>query len=221
MVPDKGFATIARFAPGTPFYQAFEMLTASLMLLDGKEGTGVHAVTVMAAKEGYGASTTALNVALILAGSGRRTLLMDANMRSPALHEPFDLPAGPGLAEVLTRKVAFKDAVRATRTSHLYLLPAGAPELSPHALLQPAAISAAFEQVKGAYEFVVVDTPPALRYPDAFMIARFTTGAVLVLPGDGAPRRFEMEVRRRLERADVNILGIVMNKTSLKDAAVS
>jgi capsular exopolysaccharide synthesis family protein len=144
--------------------------------------------------------------------------LIDGNLRAPTLHEPFAVPQSPGLAEVLTKKTAFKDAVRAAKTSNLYLLPAGKVEASPHAMLQSAMLQSTFDQVRGGYEFAVVDTPPALRYPDALHIARVTNGAVLVIPADGAPRRAEIEVRRRLERADVKVLGLVMNRIDPKDA---
>jgi capsular exopolysaccharide synthesis family protein len=197
--------------------QAFELLTASLVLLDQKDGV-LHTVCVVAAQEGYGATTTALNLALTVAGTGRRTLLIDGNLRAPALHEPFAVPQSPGLAEVLTKKTALKDAVRAAKTSNLYLLPAGKVEVSPHALLQSASLQTTFEQVRAGYDFAVVDTPPVLRFPDALHIARATNGAVVVIPAEGAPRRAEIEVRRRLERADVKVLGIVMNRIDPKDA---
>jgi capsular exopolysaccharide synthesis family protein len=209
----KDFASVTRFLPGTPFVEAFGLLTASLLLSDGKNGDGgIRAVCVTAAHEGAGASTTALNLALTVAGSGRRTLLIDANMRAAALHVPFNVPVSPGLAEILMKKAALKDAVRATKISNLYLLPAGTSSSSPHALLQPAILSTLFEQVRGSYDFAIVDTAPALRFPDAMHIARLTNGAVLVLPAEGAPRRAELEVRRRLERVDANILGIVLNR---------
>jgi len=209
----KDFTTVTRFLPGTPFVEAFGLLTASLLLSDGKNGGGgIRAVCVTAANEGDGASTTALNLALTVAGSGRRTLLVDSNIRTPTLHTPFNLPLSPGLAEILMKKAAVKEAVRATKISNLYLLPAGGSSSSPHALLQPALLSALFEQAVGSYDFVIVDTPPALRYPDAMHLARLTNGAILVLPAEGAPRRAELEVRRRLERVDANILGIVLNR---------
>lgn len=218
MASPKEFTTITKFPIGTPFQQAFELLTSSLLLHDGKEGSGIDTVCVTATQLGSGVSTTALNLALTIAGSGRRTLLIDANLRAPTLHQPFNFSLSPGLAEILMKKATFKDAVRATRTSNLYLMPAGAPAGSPQPLLQPALLGPVFEQAKSNYDFAIVDTPPALRYSDATHIARFTNGVILVLPADGAPRRAEIEVRRRLERADVNILGIVINRISLKDA---
>ena len=210
----KDLPTVMKFPS---FQQAFELLTTSL-LLDGKEAGGINTLCVIAAREGYGASTTALNLALTVAGTGRRTLLVDANLRAPTLHQALNVPKSPGLAEVVMKKAALKDAVRAAKTSNLYLLPAGESSESPHAFLQGAALAALFEQVRGSYDFAVVDTPPVLRYPDALHIARVTNGAVLVIPAEGAPRRTEIEVRRRLERADIKVLGIVMNRVHPKDA---
>ena len=216
MAAAKDLPTVMKFPS---FQQAFELLTSSL-LLDGKDSGGLDTVSIVAAQEGTGASTTALNLALTIAGTGRRTLLVDANLRTPTLHQSFNVPQGPGVADILLKKVALKDAVRASRTSNLYLLPAGEVSGSPHTFLQEAALSALFEQVKGSYDFAVIDTPPVVRFTDALHIARATNGAILVIPGDGAPRRAEVEVRRRLERAGVKVLGIVMNRIHSKDGMI-
>ncbi|HEV8339797.1 MAG TPA: CpsD/CapB family tyrosine-protein kinase [bacterium] len=207
------FTTIAKFSPGTPFVEAFGLLAANLVLADGKNGgTGIHSVAVVGAEEGHGVSTTALNLALMAAATGRRTLLVDANLRSPSLHLPFGLPVGPGLAEMLQKKTVLKDAVKAAKTSNLYVLTGGTLTGSPHALFQSEMLGPIFEQIKATYDFAVLDTPPALRYPDALHLARQADGAIVVLPAEGAGRRAEQEVRRRMERVDVNILGIVLNR---------
>ncbi|HWP29342.1 MAG TPA: CpsD/CapB family tyrosine-protein kinase [Chloroflexota bacterium] len=217
MPPIKEFAIVNQTANGA-FQQAFELLTASLLFFEGKEAGALRTLCVVAAQSGYGASTTSLNLALTIASSSRRTLLIDGNLRAPSLHQPFGLQAGPGLAEILMGKALFRDAIKATRTSNLYFLPAGQAPGSPHALLQSAMLAAALEQVRTSYDFAVVDTPPALGYPDALHIARATDGALLVIPAEGAPRRAEVEVRRRLERAGVRILGVVVNRVHPKDA---
>ncbi len=212
------FTTIAKYAPGSPFVEAFGLLTANLLLADGKEGgAGIRSIAIVGAQEGHGVSTTALNLALSVAGTGRRTLLVDANLRTPALHLPFNVPLSPGLAEILEKKATFKDAVRAAKTSSLYLLPAGTPAGSPQALLQPQVLMPLFEQIRSTYDFAVLDTPPALRYADALHLARLADGAIVVLPAEGAARRGEQEVRRRLERVDVNVLGIVVNRMNPRE----
>lgn len=217
MSANNGFATVTKFSPGSPFVEAFGLLTASLLLQNGKEG-GIRTICVLGAEEGAGASTTALNLALTVANAGRRTLLVDANLRTPSLHQPFNLPQSPGLGEILMKKVMVKDAVRASKLSNFYLLPSGAVTGSPAAAMQPQVLGAIFEQVKAGYDFAVVDTAPVLRYADALHIARLTDGVILVLPAEGARRRVEVEVRRRLERVDVNVLGIVLNRASSREA---
>lgn len=219
MATNGKFATVSRFGPGTPFVEAFGLLTTSLLLRDGKDGAReIQTICVTAAQPGDGASTTALNLALTMATAGRRTLLVDGNIRAPVLHVPFNVPQSPGLAEILTKKAAFKDAVRASKTSNLYLLPAGTAEGSPSALMQPQILAAIFDQIRGSYDFAIMDTPPALRYPDALHIARATDGVILVVPAEGAARRGQVEVRRRLERVNVKILGIVMNRMDPREA---
>jgi capsular exopolysaccharide synthesis family protein len=217
MATKDDLTTVTQLPLGTPFQQAFELLTASLLLLDGKEGGNLRTVCVMATHAGYGASTTALNLAMTVASSGRRTLLIDANLRTPSLHRPFDFAQSPGLAEILLNKATLRDGVRATKTSNLYVLPAGEISVSPHALFQATTLGSVFEQVSSSYDFAVVDTPPVLRYPDALHVARMTSGGILIIPAGGTPRRTEIEARRRLERADIRILGVVMNRVHPRD----
>lgn len=217
MSATNGFTTVTKFSPGSPFVEAFGLLTASLLLQNGKEG-GIRTICVLGAEAGAGVSTTALNLALTVANTGRRTLLIDANLRQPGLHQPFNLPQSPGLGEILVKKAMLKDAVRASKLSHFYMLTAGTVTGSPSAALQPQILGSIFEQVKAGYDFAVVDTAPVLRYADALHIARFTDGAILVLPAEGARRQAEVEVRRRLERVDVSLLGIVLNRISPREA---
>ncbi len=213
------FATVSRFGPGTPFVEAFGLLTTSLLLRNGTDGgRDINTICVTSAQPGAGTSTTALNLALTMATAGRRTLLVDGNVRAPVLHVPFNVPQSPGLAEILTKKAQVKEAIRASKTSNLYLLPAGAAEGSPAALMQPQLLGAILDQIRGSYEFAIMDTPPALRYPDALHIARATDGVILVVPAEGAGRQGQVEVRRRFERVNVKILGVVMNRMNPREA---
>lgn len=210
--------TIAKFTPGTSFVEAYGLLTASLLLGNGTEA-GTRVICMTAARPGDGTSTTAVNLALTIAGTGHKTLLVDSNFRAPMLHQAFNTAQSPGLAEVLMKKAALVDAIRATKTPHLYLLPAGALTGSPQVVLQSSVMQPLLAEWKAGFDFVVIDTASALRFPDALHIARAADGTIVVVPAGRAPRRAAMEVRRRLERVGVKIWGIVLNRIDPKEAA--
>lgn len=211
-------ATVAKFTPGTSFVEAYGLLTASLLLGNGAEPS-TRVICLTAARPGDGTSTTSLNLALTVAGTGRKTLLVDSNFRTPMLHRPFGATQSPGLTEVLMKKATMSEAIRATKTPQLFLLPAGTPLASPQVALQSNVMRPFFEELRAGFDFVVIDTAPALRFPDALHIARAADGTIVVLPAGRAPRRATIEVRRRLERVGVKILGIVLNRIDPKEAA--
>jgi len=209
------FTTIAKFQPGVPFVEAYGLLLVSLVL--GQNGNPVHVVAITTAHEGGGTTTTALNLGMMVARTGRKSLIIDANLRKPDMHTAFGVEQAPGLAEVLAGTKQAGEAVRPTSIPNLSILPAGKPGVPPQALLVPQRLEAIVADLRGKYEFIVVDTPSVLKYPDTLNLARITDGTVLVVPADGSSRRAQQEARRRLERVDARILGAVLNKVSPRE----
>lgn len=195
------------------FTGAFELLTTTLRLNGADGGVRVVSVTAPASKDG--ASTVAGNLALTVAATGRNVLLVDANFREPALHTIFDLKPKPGLAEVLARAASANDVVQSTKVRHLWFIAAGTTIGSPHSALESHELEAVFDHLRTKFDFIVVDTPPVLRYSDALHLARVTNGTLLVLP-ERASRRTAREARRRLDRVQASVLGVVLNRIDPK-----
>lgn len=192
------------------FVGAFELLTTALRL-NGGQGVRVIAVSAPWAKDG--ASTIASNLAITVAGTGRRVLLADANFRSPALHRIFNLKPGAGLAEVMAGQQELQSAIQPTVHANLWVLPAGIIAGSPHARLESHGLDSVFEKLRGSYDFIVVDTPPVLAYSDAMLLGRVADGTLLVLP-ERAQRSDVVEARRRMDRVGANVLGVVLNRST-------
>jgi capsular exopolysaccharide synthesis family protein len=205
-----GFYTVTGMKQGSSFVEAYGLLVVNLIL--GHNGTPVHCFAVTAAREGDGATTTAVNIGLTLAQIGRTTLLVEANLRTPALEKVFKLKDGPGLVDVLTGAKPLKEAVRPTGTANLFVLTAGKPKGSPHALLDPRRIETLVQQLRQGYDFVVFDTAALLKYPDTLNLVRAVDGMLLVVPAHDASGRTQQEMRRRLERVEAKVLGAVLNR---------
>lgn len=205
-----GFVTIASLDEGTPFVEAYGLLLASVLL--GSNGKPPSILAVTAARAGDGASTTAVNLALMMARTGRPTAIVDANLRHPELHKAFGLPQSPGLAEVLTGKIEFKSAMAAARIPNLTVLPAGKAGVPTQALLSQAGLCNLFGVLRDRFDLVVVDTPPVLQYPDTLHIGKCVDGVLLVVSGQGASRRDQQEMRRLLDRVEARTLGTVLNR---------
>jgi capsular exopolysaccharide synthesis family protein len=216
-VAKTGFVTVASADPGAPFIEAYGMLLASLLL--GSNGKPPSTVAVASARAGDGCSTTALNLAIMMAQTGRATVLVDANMRSPGLHTAFDVPQRPGLAEVLTKKSDAKSAIVGTRIVNLSIMPAGNAEVPPQALLTQTSLADLFQTMRERFEMIVVDTPPILSCPDVLHISKVVDGVLMVVSPHGASRRDQQEARQLLDRVEARIFGMVLNRARSRAAS--
>ena len=212
-----GLVTVASADPGTPFVEAYGMLLASLLL--GSNGKPPSTVAIASARAGDGCSTTALNLAIMMAQTGRATVLVDGNMRNPGLHTAFDIPQRPGLAEVLTKKSDVNGAIVGTRIVNLSVMPAGNAEVPPQALLTQTSLADVFQVLRERFEMIVVDTPPILSCPVVLHISKVVDGVLMVVSPHGASRRDQQEARQLLDRVEARIFGMVFNRARSRAAS--
>jgi chain length determinant protein tyrosine kinase EpsG len=139
------------------------------------------ALAVAGARAGAGSSSIAANLAVCFAQLGRRTLLVDANLRAPRLADLFGIHGGHGLSDVLAGRCRPGEATGTVQPfAQLSLLASGPVPPNPQELLGRVGFSYLLETSRAAYDVVIVDTPPALEYSDAHLIAAGTAGYLLV-----------------------------------------
>jgi capsular exopolysaccharide synthesis family protein len=205
-----GFVTIASSDQGAPFVESYGRLLATILL--GSDGQAPRVVAVTAAQTGDGVSTTALNLAMTMARTGRPAAVVDANLRAPVLHKAFGLALAPGLAEVLMGRAELKAATVPTRVPNVSLLPAGGAGTPAQALLSQPGLKEVFDLLRARFDLVVVDTPPILQYPDTLHIAKCVDAVLQVVSSQGASRRDQQETRALLDRVGAPVLGTVLNR---------
>jgi capsular exopolysaccharide synthesis family protein len=213
------FASIAKKAAGTPFVEAYALLLVNVIL--GRNGDPTHVVAFTAARSGDGVTTTVANLGQMMAQTGRKVVVVDTNLRAPALHQAFGVPEGPGLAEVLSGQKRVAEVSQPSKVANLTVVAAGKATVPPHALLQPGRLEAVIAALRETHDFVLLDTPPVLRYPDTLTVARAADGVVLVVPAGATSRRTHQEARRRLERVDARIIGAVLNRVPPREAVLA
>lgn len=210
-----GFVTIGSSQPGAPFMEAYGLLLASVLL--GSDGKPPCVVAVAAAQASAGVSTTAINLALMMARTGRPTVIIDANLRKPELHKAFGLPQSPGLTEILMGKAEIKSAAASTQTPHLSLVPSGEISVPAQALFSQPALTELFGLLRARFDLVVLDTPPILEFSDTLHVAKCVDGVLLVVSSQDASRKEQQEARRLLDRVEARILGTVLNRVPMRD----
>jgi capsular exopolysaccharide synthesis family protein len=174
-----------------------------------QSGSGIKVVMVASALAGEGKTLTAVNLALTLSESyERRVLLIDADLRRPALHDVFHAPNGFGLNEGLKADTDRKLAVLEL-SPRLSLLPAGRPDPDPMSVLTSSRMRRVIDEAAAKYDWVLIDTPPVGLMPDAHLLAAMVNAVVLVVQANRTP--FAL-VQRAIESLDRDrVIGVVLN----------
>lgn len=177
------------------------------VLHDAQATAGLRVIMIASAVPGEGKTLTASNLALTLSESYRdRVLLIDADLRRPALAEMFQLKAAAGLIEGLQ-----SDAKLVLRqvSETLSVLPAGRPTSDPMAALTSPRMRQLVNEAKESFDWVILDTPPLMLLPDAHLLSGLVDGAVLVVRAGSTP--FELVKRASEIIGRDRITGVVLN----------
>lgn len=157
------------------------------------------------------ATTVAANLAVAAARSGRRTLLIGADMRRPSLHDRFGAANEVGLSDVLSRRATLERSIVVNREMpDLFLLFAGSKVDQPSQLLQGQALGELIDSVRDQYDLVVVEAPPVLQVADATDLARMCEASVVVIEPSRATRRNAADAIEQLRRVGADVIGTVV-----------
>lgn len=173
---------------------------------------GHRSLLLVGAMPGSGTTTVAANLGMACAAADQRVLLIDANMRRPALHKVFKLGEGPGLGEVLSRKATVEQAVQQTSVENLHLLSAGAA--ATRTLPERLATEAMTQLIREAterYDLVIIDTAPAMVAGDGIALANRCDAVALVVRALAEKRGLVARIRDQLNDVRAEFAGVVVN----------
>jgi capsular exopolysaccharide synthesis family protein len=204
-----------------PFAEAYRMIRANLSLTDGRHGSRVLVLT--SALEGEGKSTVAANLAMALAQQGKKTLLIEADLRRGALHEVFATEPSPGFADVLTSRVALREAIHSIPTAGfglpLEFLSAGTSPANPADLLGAANVAELLREVREEYDIVILDTPPLMMVADAVLLGRMADGIILVARAGFTTGEVLRQSVEQIDRLRIPLSGVVLNGVDPADGS--
>lgn len=195
--------------PAPPVSESFRSLRTNTHF--AMKGTGAKLIAVTSSQQGEGRSTTAANLAAAYALEGKRTLLIDADMRRPVQHEAFGVSNRLGLAQLLADSDAIVTYTIPTKVDLLTLLPSGPIPANPSELLAAKRMDDLMLAAKEAYDMVILDTPPVLEVTDAQIVAAKSDGILLVVGSGRVKRDAAVKAKGLLEHVNANILGVVLN----------
>ncbi len=193
--------------------EAFRALRTSLLL--SSPGAPPHVIMVTSAMMQEGKSFTALNLAVVLAQTGQSVLLVDSDMRRPAVHRYLGIPMNRGLSACLAGTEQSEDViVKIEEIPNLSVMPAGHMPPYPSEMLASEAMPLLVQQWREKYRYVVIDTPPVLAVTDAVVCARIADVVVLIARSEQTGRQSLVRTRDILRKVRANIAGVVVNDLS-------
>jgi capsular exopolysaccharide synthesis family protein len=184
------------------------------LLIHDTQSAAVQVVLVTSATEGEGKTTLASQLAASLARAGRKTLLLDGDLRKPAAHRLFDLPLEPGFCELVRGEVHIADVIRPTRLSRLWLIPAGLCDGHATQALAQDGLHGVFEELRGQFDFIVIDSCPVLPVADSLLIGQYVDGAIFSVLRDESRLPTVYAAHQRLAGLGIRMLGAVVNGTA-------
>ncbi len=180
-------------------------------LIRNSEPGACNVFLVTSAAEQEGKTTVASQLAASLARSGRRTLLVDSDLRHPGAHLVFGLTNEYGFSELLRGEIHVDDAIRPTPADNLWMLTAGQCCAQAVLMLGKNALGDIFSQLESRFDFIIVDTGPVLKVADPLLLGQYAEGAILSVLRDVSQIHKVYEASERLKLAGVKVVGAVIN----------
>lgn len=175
----------------------------------------VRTLLITSAAPREGKSFTSSNLAAIIAMSGSRVLLIDADLRRPSLHKRFGLPNELGLCSAFAEGMGLAQLVQHTHIEGLDLIVAGPPPPNPGELLSAVRLQAALNELSG-YDVIIIDSPPVNVVADPLVLSAVVDGVLLVVEANRTSRSMVRQAGARLAETDARVLGAIVNKLDIK-----
>ncbi len=172
---------------------------------------------ITSSTQGEGKTTVVANLAVALARGKKRVLLVESDLRKPALHRLFEVDRKPGLVEYLVDDAASDEIIRGSNIENLSILPAGATPISPPELLDSNRMRELVIKMASDFDIVLFDSPPVLPCTDALILGSMLDGVILVVQIKGPRRELIASAQSALVGVGAKILGTILNRGSKED----
>lgn len=205
------------FGPGMNFSvkEAYKLLRANIMFSFSDSYRG-HVIGITSSLQSEGKSSTASNIAYVLAEAGARVLLMDADLRRPSVASKLNLARTPGLTNLLVSKVEYKELLQHNSMApDMDVLTSGDIPPNPSELLGSERMEKLIQELVQNYDYVIVDLPPVNVVSDAIAMSRVLDGVIMVVRNGVSEQRMLAESMRQLKLVNLRVLGFVFRDNTV------
>ncbi len=198
--------------------EAYKLLRTNLMFSMPEKPCRILGVT--SSVRGEGKSTTSVNLAYTIAQAGKRSLLIDADMRLPSVASKLNISAAPGLSNLLAGLSSENDAMRKSEYfDNWYILPAGVIPPNPSELLGSERMHALLERCSEVFDVIIIDLPPVNIVADALVISSWTDGLIVVVRENYSDRKALNACMYQIRQLGSKFLGFVMTDSDIGEGS--
>ncbi|MBR1704888.1 MAG: CpsD/CapB family tyrosine-protein kinase [Clostridia bacterium] len=191
------------------YVESFKSLRTNLNFIAATEKLNTFILT--SAIPGEGKSNTAINLAISLAEDGKSVVVVDCDLRKPSLNRYLKLGHNfKGVTDILAGNAVVEEALIQFEDLGIHVLVAGAVPPNPSEMLSSEPMDKLVEDLKNAFDYVILDTPPVSVVTDAAILGRYADGAILCVRSNFAPKETVVLAKERLTAVGVRILGVFL-----------
>ncbi|WP_439442825.1 CpsD/CapB family tyrosine-protein kinase [Listeria aquatica] len=195
----------------SPLYEQFRMIRTGIDFTSIDKENNV--VMVTSSESGTGKSTIASNIAVVTAQSGKKTLLIDTDLRKPTIHKIFSKNMYNGLSNLITGDLELEEGLQKTSVNNLSIMTSGIIPPNPTDLLASTRMKKILAELRTKFDFIIIDTPPVTIVPDALVLADEIDGAILVIRYHKTLKEEAKKALDKLKFTRVKLLGAILNGT--------
>ena len=166
---------------------------------------------------GEGKTLTAVNLGIALAQSGQSVIVVDADLRKGRCHKLVNVSNQAGLANVLAGQTSLRSVTRETGLKNFYVLPRGGLPPNPADLLMSNKMQTVLDELRNSFDFVLIDSPPAIAVSDAAVLSAFCDGVLLVFHGQKTTAQAARRAVERMDSINATLLGVILNGVDIRN----
>ncbi len=197
--------------------EAYRNLRTSI-LLSAHNGRPPRFLLVTSSEKGEGKTTTAINMAIALAQTGAKVLLMDCDMRNPTVHKALNLQNEAGMSTFLSGNADLSALIQSSSIPNLSIVPSGPVPPNPAELVGSPRMQEGLSFLRSFVHYVVIDTPPVLGIADARILGTVVDGVIMVVKAGATTKDAVRHTKALLEEINSRIIGILLNNVNLHSA---
>lgn len=202
--------------PKSPVSEAFRTLRTNLQFSTIDDS--IKSLVVTSPGLGEGKSTVIANLAVTMAQSGKKVLLIDCDLRKPSIHKKLGIPNSGGMTNLLIQKKQIDECIMETEIQNLYVITSGPIPPNPAELLGSKRMKSLIKEFENVFDITLIDAPPVLAVTDAQILSTICSGIILTTAHGESEKEAVIKAKELLDKTGSKILGVVLNKIPMKNS---